>query len=419
MSHFCGIDFGTSNSVITVVDESGKTIYRKFAPSLIYFPEESETTSERYCGEDAVKKYLENGMTGRFFQSVKSILPDPDFHYTVINGKSFAVKDLVAVVLRYLLRETNEALLEKGLSGVKKAVVGRPAYFSETESEDILAGERLAEAAHQAGLDQAVFQKEPVAAAFSYEQDLKEEQTVMVGDIGGGTSDFTVMKLRPYRSRPGEDRSADILAFHGVHYGGDDFDGALMWNEVTELLGRGTYYESWGKRLPVPIHLFHIICRWDQIHFLKTMKYRDELRYFRAGAEDRPAIERLTALVEKDLGYFLFREIEKCKIRLSEEETAVLAFHDVQLDFDRKISRYLFEEYIAGQVEEIRNGMEKALRLSGCRKIDTVFLTGGSSRVPVLKSVFEKAGGNIILDNEQFMSISKGLALYARELDFF
>jgi hypothetical chaperone protein len=416
MSHFCGIDFGTSNSVITVVDEAGNTVFRKFAPSILYFPEDKESAAERYCGEEAVQKYLDNGMTGRFFQSVKAILPDPDFHFTVINRKSFSVNDLVAVLLRYLLKEANDALRKTGLPEITQAVIGRPAFFSDKKSEDELAEERLESAARQAGLSEVVFQKEPIAAAFSYEQSLDNEQTVMVSDIGGGTSDFTVMNLRPFKQLSTSDRTADILAFYGVHYGGDDFDGKLMWHEVTELLGRGTYYESWGKRLPVPIHLFHTICKWDQIHFLKTMKYRDELKYFRAGAEDRPAIERLAAFIERDLGYSLFREIEKCKIELSSRDTSHLEFHDEMLDFKRVVSRYLFEEYIAELVAEIKKGMEAALGLAEYGKVDTVFLTGGSSRVPIMRSVFEKAGTRIILDNEQFMSISKGLALYAREL---
>jgi hypothetical chaperone protein len=410
MALYCGLDFGTSNSVITVLRDGGKASFSSVRePSLMFFPEDRESTVVRYCGQQALDEYIRAGMQGRFFQSIKTVLHDPGFLATGINGKRFSAEDLVAVMLRYL-RTTMEALVGEP---VTRAVVGRPARFSDVDSDDALAEERLQRAAEQAGLESIALEYEPVAGARAYGDRPGSSGVVLVADHGGGTSDFTVMDLG---SGPGAER---ILATHGVRVGGDDFDAEIVWNRLVEHFGHGATYESWGKRLPVPVHIYRIICRWDQIHFLKTLKYRDELRYFRRGAEDPAAIERLIDLIENDWGYFLYQAVEAAKFELSDEPVGRIRFQQGSIHVDEELDVASFESYIRSHIRRTEEAVAETLSRAQLTpdRIDTVFLTGGSSRVPAVKNVFRRLFGaqRVMSDVDEFMSVSRGLALSARE----
>jgi hypothetical chaperone protein len=411
MALYCGLDFGTSNSVITVLrDDGGKASFSSVRqPSLMFFPEDRESTVVRYCGQQALDEYIRAGLRGRFFQSIKTVLHDPGFLATTINGKRFSAEDLVAVMLRYL-RTTMEAQVGEPIT---HAVVGRPARFSDLDSDDALAEERLQRAAEQAGLESIVLEYEPVAGARAYGDRPGSSGVVFVADHGGGTSDFTVMDLG---GGPGAER---ILATHGVRVGGDDFDAEIVWNRLTGHFGYGTTYESWGKRLPVPVHIYRIICRWDQIHFLKTLKYRDELRYFRRGAEEPAAIERLIELIENDLGYFLYQAVEAAKFELSDGPAGGIRFQHGSINLDETVGVASFEAYIRTHIRRTEEAVAETLSRAQLTpdRIDTVFLTGGSSRVPAVKDVFRRLFGaqRVMSDVDEFMSVSRGLALSARE----
>lgn len=425
MTHFCGIDFGTSNSVVTVLSiRADGGVERRVArePSLMFFPDDPESTAERYCGSRALDEYVRRGMHGRFFQSVKTILPDHGFTVTRINGKPFTAEDLVAVMIRYLREEAER------LAGVpiRRAVIGRPARFSDDPASEDLAQERLERAVAQAGIEEAHFELEPVAGAYAYDRvgagvdDLP--RTVLVADHGGGTSDFTVMEL----GADGDDRpvAERVLATHGIRAGGDDFDGAIMWNRLVEHFGYGTYYESFGRMLPVPVHIFHIISRWDQIHFLKTLAYREELRGYLRSSDNPIPIRRLIMLVEEDLGYFVFQAIEAAKIALSTDEASSVDYEHGKLRIHEPITRAEFDGYIADYVGRIDEAVGHTLTLASLARgeepaapvrVDAAFLTGGSSRVHAVRAVVARRVGSqrIVDDVDQFQSVSHGLALAA------
>jgi hypothetical chaperone protein len=419
MSYYCGIDFGTSNSVVTVLhDGSGDRVQTPLVirePSLMFFPEDAETTSRRYCGRRALEEYVARGMRGRFFQSVKSILPDPGFTRTRVNGKPFSAEDLVAVMLRFLRREA-----ERLVGGpVTRAVIGRPARFSDDPSRETLAQERLERAAAQAGIEEAVYELEPVAGAYAYASRGARGSagTVFISDHGGGTSDFTLMRLGA--DEAGRPRASEILATHGLRAGGDDFDGAIMWNRLVGQFGYDTHYESFGKMLPVPVHIFHIISRWDRIHFLKTLSYREELRTYLRSSDNPIAIRRLIKLVEEDLGYFIFQAIERAKIELSSRQRSAVRYENGKLRIDEGITREQFEGYICEHVTRIAAGVDATLGGAGVdgSSVDAVFMTGGSAKVPAVRNVLSDRFGEaqIVDDADQFQSVSLGLALAARD----
>jgi hypothetical chaperone protein len=423
VSSYCGVDFGTSNSVIVLSsDESGEPMVIR-EPSLMYFAEDPDSTATRFCGSEALDRYVEAGMTGRFFQSIKTVLPDPLFTQTVINGKRFTPEDLVAVMLRYLRSRIEEA------SGaeVRRAVIGRPARFSSDPEGEALAESRLLAATRQAGFDDVIFEFEPVAGAQSYLHRATGEPLVFVADHGGGTSDFTVMKIRAgdegnaggsaIAGRVGT-AAGEVLATWGIRAGGDDFDAEIMWNRVVELFGYGTSYESFGQYLPVPVHIFRMISRWDQIHFLKTTKYREELRSYLRSSDNPLPIRRLIKLVEENLGLFVARAVEAAKIELSTAATGVVRYEKDRLRIAEEVSRSQFDEYLSHWIESIAEAVDHTLQLAGVLPgdIDAVFMTGGSSLVPAVRDIFEQRFGrpSIVGDSRRFQSVAEGLALLAR-----
>lgn len=411
---YCGLDFGTSNSVITVLPDVtggliGPTSIRE--PSLIYFPPHPESAAARYVGEEARDRYVGSGMQGRFFQSIKTSMPDSRLKTTSVNGKPMSPTDLVAVILRHL-RERAEAVAGHEIDG---CMLGRPARFSLEDAEDSLAEERLAQAARQAGFRRVHFELEPIAGAHAYAQTLDSAATIFVADHGGGTSDFTLMRIGPDGGR------RQVLATHGVRAGGDDFDSSIMWNRLVEQFGYGTTFYSLQKELPVPVHIYHMITRWDRLHFLNTNEYKEQLREVLRGAQNPLAIRRLQMLIQDNLGFPLFQAIEAAKIELSEAERSRIVYSHGKLAIDEPISRMQFEEYGEQIINRIREAAAETLRRASIapEQVDAVFLTGGSSRVPAiarcLQSIFR--GRSLAADAARFESVAMGLALSARRAD--
>lgn len=382
----------------------------------MFFPANAHSAAERHLGQAAIERYLASGMSGRFFQSVKTLLPDPDFLHTRINGKPFKPEDLVAAMLRHL-RTAMEARLDAPLDSL---VLGRPACFSTLPERDRLAQDRLERAARQAGFRHIAFELEPIAAAWAYERTLRHEATVLVGDFGGGTSDFTIMRLDPRRSGR-TDRLGDILGTAGVYVGGDAFDADIMRAGVIDHFGARATFESFGQQLPVPVHIFNTICRWEQIHFLKSNKAREEIREMLHGCSDRAGLQRLQLLIEKDLAYGLVKAVQKAKHKLSEADDAAIFYRVPEFTLSQYLTRQDFDTAIESDVDAIRRCTAAVLAQAGLAPgdIQAVFLTGGSSRVLAIRRHFEQLfdPARVHVDSDQFMSVAHGLALKARELD--
>lgn len=418
-NYIYGIDFGTTNSALAILDvEQNEVIHIISIPSLLFFPEEqkSKTTLSYYVGKEAVEKYVSSRMRGRFMKSVKKILPNRSFIDTKINDKRFKAEDLVALILKHLKKEADDFLGEE----VDTVVLGRPVVFDEKKENDALAQKRLETAARIAGFNELYFQFEPLGASLAYEQHLKHEELVLVGDFGGGTSDFSIMRLDP-NSRLESDRRNDMIAKGGIYIGGDSFDSAIMWHKGTPHFGRGVK-ECFGNDqwLDLPLSYFQNICSWEKINFLNTVSMMTAIGRSYVFSDYNPKVKNLQALIEKNLGYVLFKEIEKTKISLSTSNTATLDFQAEGISINEAITLAEFEnEIIKRDLDKIMDYLDAFLLRVGINKsdINTVFLTGGTSLVKPLRDKFaDRFGEKALKEGDSFNSVVIGIAYSYRLL---
>lgn len=404
----CGLDFGTSNSVISLVDRStGRELYTYDDRSILYFPETNDLTY--YVGKEAQEYYVKEGMRGRLLKSVKTLLKQDKFLFTWICGKRVTPDQLAMFIIKHM-KEKAEAFLG---SSITEVVLGRPAIFSEDAAQEAIAVKRLMMAARAAGFTSVRLQLEPIAAAFSYEMQLSRPERVLVADFGGGTSDFTIMNLSPEGRKKG-DRIDDIVGNSGVYIGGDLFDSELMWHKVTPHLGRGVTYRSYDKEIEIPLAIFHELKRWERSFLLKGSKSRSSLDsyYFHSG--NHPLIDNLRTLIDQNYTYSLFKSIEQSKMGLSDGETSRLTFVQPDLRVEDVVERHHFGEMIARHIEEIDRCMVSLFEKTGVTfdEIDSVFITGGSSFVhPVRQLLYDRFTTDRVRLGDAFNSVAYGLAL--------
>jgi hypothetical chaperone protein len=396
-----GIDFGTSNSALSILDIStGKIVNTFILPSVLYFPKDEKRV---LIGHEAVEKYVSDGMKGRFIKSIKRVLSNKSFQNTLINGVRYDLSDLVSLILIALKKRADDFLNTE----VKTVILGRPVFFDDDDQErDILAQKRLQMAAKQAGFETIRFQLEPIAAAFTYEKSLKEKQKVLVADLGGGTTDFTLIELDPQKHHS-TDRRQDILGTGGIYLGGDAFDAAFMWEKGTPHFGRGVKYstrpELW---LDLPLSLFLNITSWEKMIFFNSTKVLQDLKRYYFQTKNHRKVKNLIELIEGNLGYSIFREIEKVKMDLSAHPQANFTFSPSGID--EIVEEEDFHAIIAGDLRKIENYLDKFL---ADHKVDSVFLTGGTSLVPAVQNLFRKRfGAEKIHSGDNFISVTKGLA---------
>lgn len=419
MSVVFGLDFGTSNSAlsanvdgqVSMIDidrhnETGKTL-----KSVIYYDDEER---QFFCGQEAVSQYIENDAFGRYIQSIKSFLPDASFEKTEVGNKTYTLEQLIAMILR-TIRQRGEAAVGQAAESL---VLGRPVVFSEDPECEALANRRLLKAAKLAGFDKVHFQLEPIAAALAYENTLAEgeEKTVLVGDFGGGTSDFTIIKARGTKSGQGQarDRREDVLGLGGVYIGGDTFDSAIMWHKVAPYFGKEVRVKALYDdfTLPVSSLILGKLKQWHQIPHLRHPKIEAILKDIRHRADKPKLIENLQTLIEDNYGYLLFRSIEKTKCELSTDETALIRFKEGHLAISEPLHRSEFEGIIEADVTKIEACVDAVMAQAGLTPdgVDTVFLTGGSSHIPKVRELFINRFGKQKIDSQDaFTSVAYGL----------
>lgn len=412
-----GLDFGTTNTAVAVVRDTGCEALPigenglTTIPSLLFFPDDGGGTR---VGHAAIADYLNGGMQGRLMQSIKSFLPDKSFTGTTVGGQlGYATLErLISVIIRHV-KEQADALT--GVD-VQEVVLGRPARFSSDPERDRLAEMRLISAAKQAGFKTAHVQKEPIAAAYDYERSLAAEEIAFVADFGGGTSDFTVMRLGPgHVGKP--DRTDDLLGVDGVYVGGNDYDAAIMLDKIVPHFGSKSEYQEWGKWLPMPKRLMHDLCRWQRITFLKDRKTRAFLQLLLRASNDPEAIKRMVALIEENLGFSLFQAIERAKFDLSAHPDACIHFWESVIAIDEPVSRAEFDRFSEHHTEDIGHCMDRLLETIGVGpdEIDSVFVTGGTSYIPAVQQLLvNRFGRGKIQQGDAFISVAAGLALSGR-----
>ncbi len=369
-----------------------------------------------WTGPDAIEHYLEAEEKGRLIQSLKSYLPSRTLTGTGIFGRRYSFEDLVARILSDL-REHAERQFGRP---IRHAMVGRPVRFvgAETEEDDAYAVSRLRSAFALAGFESVELELEPVAAAYSYQSTLDHDELILIGDFGGGTSDFSLLRVGPGVRRRGR-TPQDVLGNSGVRLAGDSFDARLVRKLVSPALGSDSYARSMNKILPaVPAWIYANLERWHYLSFLRTHEVTEILRSARLRALEPEKIKALSTLIEEDLGYQLHQAVQRVKFELSHEESAVFRFRDGSMELEIPVTRTEFEGWIADELRSIERCVDELLETSGvsARDVDCVFLTGGSSFVPAVRRIFTKRfGESRIRSGNEFTSVAHGLALRAQE----
>ncbi|MBZ9663550.1 Hsp70 family protein [Pseudomonas sp. LMG 31766] len=409
----CGIDFGTSNSTVgwlrpgqdsLLALEDGKITL----PSVIFFNIEERRP---VYGRLALHEYLE-GYEGRLMRSLKSLLGSKLLKSeTTVLGSALPFKDLLGFFIGELKKRA-EAQAERPFEEV---VLGRPVFFVDDDpAADQEAQNTLVAVAHKLGFKDVSFQYEPIAAAFDYESNLDREELVLIVDIGGGTSDFSLVRLAPERHHLAE-RQDDILATGGVHIGGTDFDKQLSLAGVMPLFGYGSRMKS-DAFMPTSYHLN--LATWHTINALYAQKTQLALQNMRYDIVDATGIDRLFGLIEQRAGHWLAMQVEESKIALSEQDARSIDLSRVEPGLVAELTRPLFENAIEPLLERIRASLTQLLADAGVSadQVDTLFFTGGSSGVPALRqSVAAMLPNARSVEGNTFGSIGSGLAIEAKK----
>jgi hypothetical chaperone protein len=405
----CGLDFGTSNSAIGVARNGVPTLVpldrgETLIPSAVFF--DYETKGRVLFGADAVETYIGQS-EGRLMRALKSILGSPLIDETTALGhRKVPLTEVVEIFIRHL-KSKAEAFADKEISAV---VHGRPVRFVEGDDmADAKAQSVLGEIARRAGFRDVEFVYEPIAAAYHYETTASREETVLVADIGGGTSDFTVIRIGPGR-RDRLERSNDILASAGARVGGTDFDSLLSLDAVMPQLGLGTFLHE--KNLPMPKALYFELATWATINFTYTLKNERDLKVLIADSCEPQKARRLLKAIHHRLGHRIAIAVEEAKIALTDNETTKIVLAFIEAGLEASTTRRGFERIIAARTDRLDRIASQCIADAGLKPdaIHTVFFTGGSGRVPAVRSAVSRAAPAArITAGSDFLSVALGL----------
>ena len=429
-----GFDFGTTNSSVALVSEDSTVQLASFpsiggqsasSRSVLYLEQVKTASGPRrthaFTGPAAIERYLDAEEKGRLIQSLKSHLSSRTLTGTEVFGRHYKLEDLISRMIGDL-RKHSALQFNKP---IRYAMVGRPVRFvgAQTVEDDDFAVSRLREAFIAAGFEHVDFEFEPIAAACAYQSTLDHDELILIGDFGGGTSDFSLLRVGPGLVGPGAGHSGStsqsLLGNSGVGLAGDAFDARLIRKLVSPALGSDTEARSLNKLLPaVPAWIYANLERWHYLSFLRTNNVREILKSARIRALEPEKIQALISLIEEDLGYQLHRAVQQVKFELSRSQSAEFRFRDGSMDLRIPVTRVEFESWIKNELETIETSVDGLLKTSGIdpRAVDRVFLTGGSSFVPAVRRIFEtRFGKNRIRSGNEFTSVAHGLALRAAQ----
>ena len=428
-----GIDFGTTNSSMALSLGNAQMQLASFrtrngetasSRSVLYLEQKkaagarvpSARRTSAWTGPAAIEHYLDAEEKGRLIQSLKSYLSSRTLTGTEVFGRRYTVEELVSRMLSDL-RDHAESQFG---APIRYAMVGRPVRFvgAESEDDDTYAVTRLRKAFTLAGFESVDFEMEPVAAAYAYESTLDHDELILIGDFGGGTSDFSLLEVGPGVRRQGRS-SRHLLGTSGLGLAGDAFDARIVRKLVSPALGSESYARSLNKILPaVPAWIYANLERWHYLSFLRTRNVTEILKSARLRALEPEKIEALITLIEEDLGYQLHQAVQRVKFELSRSQQAEFHFRDGSMDLSIAVTRAEFETWIEEELQAIAQCVDSLLNTTGIspQDVDCVFLTGGSAFVPAVRQVFIKRfGEERIRGGNEFTSVAHGLALCAEE----
>lgn len=414
MIPYAAIDFGTSNSAVCIGQGSQCRLVtledgKPTMPTAVFFNAEENHIA---YGRQAIAEY-QAAYGGRLLRSLKSLLgSDLLGETTLINNKAIAYREIIGHFLSQL-KQTAEA---QAGSTLEKVVLGRPVHFVDDNAErDRLAESSLAQIARDNGFTDVHFQYEPIAAALDYESQLTREALVLVADIGGGTSDFSLIRLGPERASR-LDRSADVLANAGIHIAGTDFDQQLSLGTVMPCLGFGSKGKE-GK--PVPSHIYFELATWHRINFLYAPRALSEAETLRDFYKAPTFHQRLMKVLREREGHRIAGLVEEAKVAVADSGK-----HLIQLGFIEKglmtgVDDGLLGEAIAASVQKVVATALDAVRDAGItpQQVDAVYFTGGSTGIRALREPIAAAfAGSEQVMGDRFASVARGLGVYAGKL---
>ena len=407
----CGLDFGTSNTTLGTLEahapvlaalETGHTTI----PSAIFYQADGVVL----IGRKAVEAYVD-GVPGRLMRSLKSVLGTALIDETTLMGRARTrFRDVIGYYLGAVKRRAEQATGHE----LRDVVHGRPVHFVDNDPDaDARAEQTLREIAREIGFDEVTFQFEPIAAALDYERQISTEEIALIADIGGGTSDFSIVRLSPGRHGKA-DRASDILANDGVRIGGTDFDRQLSLGVVMPLFGFGSAMKRAG--LEVPSRYFHDLATWSNINRMYETRVSTELRQVRREASEPALLDRLVRVIDEQRGHTLAMEVEEAKIALADTRQASIPLEWVAPGLNAAIGRPDLVSHTRQLAERIGARIKNCLaqaRLSA-DDIDAVFLTGGSVRLAhVRKAITRAVPSARIVEGDTFGAVGKGLTIEA------
>ena len=406
-----GIDFGTSNSAMSVRQGAGRA--RMIAlegdahtlPTALFFNTEDQRT---HFGRDAVGQYLA-GTEGRLMRSLKSLLGSALLQdKTAVHNKLVSYQDIISLFLRMLAQKARDEL--GAMPG--RVVMGRPVHFVDGDIDrDQQAEDALRQAAVDAGFENVSFQLEPIAAALDYEQRIERESLVLVVDIGGGTSDFTVVRLGPQRMERA-DRSSDVLATTGVHVGGTDFDRRLSLDLLMPLLG---FRHTGPTGREVPSRVFFDLSTWHLIQWLYSPRALRDAQNLRTDYADARLHARLMRVLNERLGHRMANTVEQAKIAASlGDADAPMALDWIEAGLDAAVTPEGLALYLSQPLEQVVACAQDCLQQAGlpAQGLQAIYLTGGSSALRPLRHALKAAFPDTPqLEGDLFGGVAAGLAV--------
>ncbi|MDB5439004.1 MAG: hypothetical protein JWM33_1431 [Caulobacteraceae bacterium] len=414
-----GIDFGTTNTVLALTRADGAAELVRFAaPTGELFAFRSALSFHRAHGERvveagpwAIEAYVEDPTETRFIQSFKTFAASAAFTETRILEKRFTFEDLLSAFLLRVRAHAGEAMGALP----PRVIVGRPVTFAGANPDEALALSRYQAAFARLGFTDIRYAYEPVGAAFFFARQLTADATVLVADFGGGTSDFSIVRFE--RGGDGKLKST-ALARSGVGVAGDAFDYRIIDQVVSPRLGKGSLYQVFDNRLPIPQRYYSAFARWDQLALLRASRDMRDIRALVHTALEPDKVAALVEVLDDNHGYDLYRAVSRLKEALSREERAEFRFEAGSVSIVREVARAEFEAWIAPELGKIEGAVDQAMAIAELEPggIDKVFLTGGTSFVPAVREIFERRfGAGKIETGGEFESIAMGLALIGRE----
>ena len=412
---YCAIDFGTSNSAVAL--PRGETMMlapvegaHTTLPTAVFFNTDEHT---RAYGRAALAEYID-GFDGRLMRSLKSILGSSLAETATDLGDGSAIKytEVISIFVALLKRQAEAC----AGTTIERAVLGRPVFFVDDDPKaDRLAEQQLAQAARAAGLKDIHFQYEPIAAAFDYESRLSEEALVLVADIGGGTSDFSLVRVGPERMSRLE-RKDDVLAHHGVHVAGTDFDRRAEMETILPELG---YRSLDPEGREVPNRIYFDLATWHLINTVYSGKRVGELALMRHLYRDARHHERLMRVVERRLGHALAARAEEAKIGVAAGGQTSIDLDDVETDLRVAFDEAQLIEAGAEDTRRIAEAARETARVAGVAPgdVDALYFTGGSTGLHFLTSALCAAFPDARpVFGDRLASVAAGLGIHAQRL---